>query len=82
MEGWRLRFPAAAARAAEAWDWPLIGTLDVVPAWTWVEAFVMPPPAALRELEERCLREGVGCVAPVMEVDECEEEAFEATDAD
>ena len=51
---------------------------------------------ALRELEERCLRDGVGCVAPVnwwialvseistgrSEADvEVDEEAFEATEA-
>lgn len=104
--------PAAAARSAEAWDTPPTGMVVVLPACVWVEVFVVPLPVAetdvegvvafcallvLSELEDLCLREGVGCVAPVIwcvglgsdistgssEADvEVEEcEALEATDA-
>ena len=68
MEGWRLRFPgwAAAARAAEA-------------GCTCVGAVVTL--RALRELEERCLREGVGWVAPGCEA-EVDVEELETTLAD
>ena len=69
MEGWRLRFPgcAAAARAAEA-------------GWTCVGAVVTL--RALRELEERCLREGVGWVAPPGWEAEVDVEELETTLAD
>lgn len=80
-EGWRLRDgppAAAAARSAEACETPPIGTPAVLPAWTCVDVFVVPLPVAetvvegvgmlllLTDEEERCLRDGVGCVAPVI----------------
>lgn len=76
IEGWRLSLPgppAAAARSAEAWEMLAAGTL-VVLACAWVEMFVIPLAVeaegvlmllVLSELDDLCLREGVGCVAPV-----------------
>lgn len=79
IDGCLLRLPPAAAwRSAEACDTPPIGTLVVLPAWTAVETLVAAlvvlgavdeGVCALRVLsdeEERCRREGVGCVAPVI----------------
>lgn len=102
--------PAAAARSAEACDTLPIGTLMVLPACTCVDVCVILLPAAdvlvdgvgilrvLSDEDERCLREGVGWVAPVIwcvgfgsdmsigkseaEVDVDECEALLATDAD
>jgi len=79
-EGWRLRDVAAAARrSAKACETLPMGTLPaVLPACTWVEVFVTALPVAerlvegvgmlrvLTEEEERCRREGVGWVAPVI----------------
>lgn len=109
VEGCRLKLPgppAAAARSAEACDMLADGAL--VALAPCVEVFAVPLAVAgtdgvfvvllvLSELDDLCLREGVGCVAPVSwcagfgseistgrseaEVEFEECEAFEATEA-
>lgn len=79
MEGCLLRLcppAAAAARSKEACDWPTSG-MFTLPAWAEVDApvavllgacevaGVLGMLLALSELDDRCRREGVGCVAPV-----------------
>lgn len=68
----------AAARSADACETPPMGTLVALPTWPCVDRLVAPLPApltlvegvgmllVLRLEEERCRRDGVGWVAPVI----------------
>lgn len=77
VEGWRDSEPwVAAARSSDAWLTPCeIGSVVVLPACGWVLIALFAAETevegvgillVLREDELRCLREGVGCVAPVI----------------